>query len=146
MFAHAKLDPSTYTDPELVEHLVERIREKGFTNIAVAEAQSTLGNYYDNRTVQNMASYLGYSATNYRIVDLTLEKEPHDYGGMLGRHFIGPTWRDADFRVSFAKNKTHIFSGYTLTLKNIYGTFPTQDKLKAYHTKRETDWPTIGEP
>jgi uncharacterized protein (DUF362 family) len=143
MFAHAKLDPSTYTDPELVEHLVERIREKGFINIAVVEAQSTLGNYYDNRTVQNMASYLGYTATNYRIVDLTLEKEPHDYGGTLGRHFIGPTWRDADFRVSFAKNKTHIFSGYTLTLKNIYGTFPTQDKLKAYHTKREFDWPTI---
>jgi uncharacterized protein (DUF362 family) len=56
---------------------------------------------------------------------------------------VGPTWRDADFRISFAKNKTHTFANYTLTLKNIYGTLPMQDKLKEYHTKREYDWPTI---
>jgi uncharacterized protein (DUF362 family) len=68
---------------------------------------------------------------------------PYDYGGKLGRHFVGPTWRDADFRISFAKNKTHTFCNYTLTIKNIYGTLPLQDKLKEYHTKREYDWPTI---
>ena len=80
---------------------------------------------------------------NYRIVDLTEEMVPYDYGGRLGKHFVGPTWRDADFRISFAKNKTHTFCHYTLTLKNIYGTLPMQDKLKEYHTKREYDWPTI---
>jgi hypothetical protein len=68
---------------------------------------------------------------------------PYDYGEKLGKHFVGPTWRDADFRVSFAKNKTHVFCHYTLTLKNIYGTLPLQNKLKEYHTKREYDWPTI---
>ena len=68
---------------------------------------------------------------------------PYDYRGRLGQHFVGPTWRDADFRISFAKNKTHTFCHYTLTLKNVYGTLPMQDKLKEYHTKREYDWPTI---
>jgi uncharacterized protein (DUF362 family) len=144
MFCHHIKDISTYTDPELVEALVDRIYEKGFTNITLVEAQSTLGNYYTNREVVTVAKYLGYSTEkNYRIVDLTEEMVPYDYGGRLGKHFVGPTWRDADFRASFAKNKTHVFCHYTLTLKNIYGTLPMQNKLKEYHTKREYDWPTI---
>lgn len=48
-----------------------------------------------------------------------------------------------NFRISFAKNKTHCFCHYTRTLKNIYGTLPMQDKLKEYHSKREYDWSTI---
>jgi uncharacterized protein (DUF362 family) len=144
MYMHSKKDISSYTDPELVEALVDKIADKGFPNITLVEAQSTLGNYYKNREVVKVAEYIGYSRNkNYRIVDLTEEMVPYDYGGKLGKHFVGPTWRDADFRVSFAKNKTHVFCHYTLTLKNIYGTLPLQDKLKEYHTKREYDWPTI---
>jgi uncharacterized protein (DUF362 family) len=144
MFMHAKTDISTYTDPELVEALVDRIAARGFSNIALAEAQSTLGNYYANREVVKVAEYIGYSTRkSYRIVDLTQEMVPYNYGGRLGKHVVGPTWRDADFRISFAKNKTHVFCHYTLTLKNIYGTLPKQNKLKEYHTRREYDWPTI---
>lgn len=144
MYMHSKKDISTYTDPTLVEALVDSIFEKGFTNITLVEAQSTLGNYYKNREVVKVAKYIGYSeGKNYRIVDLTEEMVPYDYGGRLAKHFVGPTWRDADFRISFAKNKTHVFCHYTLTLKNIYGTLPMQNKLKEYHTKREYDWPTI---
>jgi hypothetical protein len=56
---------------------------------------------------------------------------------------VGRSWLDADFRISFAKNKTHSFCYYTLTLKNIYGTLPLENKLLEYHKKREFDWPTI---
>jgi uncharacterized protein (DUF362 family) len=148
MFLHHKKDVSTYTDPALVERLIMRIHEKGFTNITLVEAQSTIGNYFTNREVATVAEYAGYKqnqkiAPLYRIVDLTLEKVDYDYGGRLGKHTVGPTWRDAHFRVSFAKNKTHVFCNYTLTLKNIYGTLPEQNKLLEYHTKREYDWPTI---
>lgn len=144
MFMHSKKDHSTYTDPELVEALVDRISAEGYRNIALVEAQSTYGNYYKNREVLKVAQYIGYSTEkNYRLVDLTEEMVAFDYEGRLGKHFVGPTWRDADIRISFAKNKTHVFSHYTLTLKNIYGTLPMQNKLKEYHTKREYDWPTI---
>lgn len=144
MFMHSRKDISTYTDPALVEALVDKIAARGYPNIALVESQSTYGNYYENREVLKVAQYVGYSLNkNYRIVDLTEEMVPYDYGGKLGRHFVGPTWRDAHFRISFAKNKTHTFCNYTLTLKNIYGTLPMQDKLKEYHTKREYDWPTI---
>ncbi len=144
MFTHSKSDTSSYTDPALVEALVDRIAAKGFTRVTLVEAQSTYGNYYRNREVVKVAEHVGYARNrNYGIVDLTEEMVPHDYGGRLGKHVIGPTWRDADFRISFAKNKTHIFCNYTLTLKNVYGTLPMQNKLKEYHTKREYDWPTI---
>jgi len=144
MYMHSKKDISTYTDPELVEAFVDKIVDKGFLNVTLVEAQSTLGNYYKNREVVKVAKYIGCSTDkNYRIVDLTEEMVPYDYGGRLGKHVVGPTWKDADFRISFAKNKTHVFCHYTLTLKNIYGTLPMQNKIKEYHTKREYDWPTI---
>ncbi|HEX4457656.1 MAG TPA: DUF362 domain-containing protein, partial [Polyangia bacterium] len=49
----------------------------------------------------------------------------------------------ADFRVSFAKNKTHTWAVYTLTIKNIYGALAEQNKLLEYHNKREIYAPTI---
>lgn len=144
MFAYSKYDRTTFTDPELVEHLIGRIHERGLSNIAVVEAQSAYGNYYRNREVEKVALYVGYSRDkNYRIVDLTEEKVLYDFGGRLGRHPVGPTWRDADFRISFAKNKTHTFSYYTLCIKNIYGALAMQNKLKEYHKKREIYRPTI---
>jgi uncharacterized protein (DUF362 family) len=56
---------------------------------------------------------------------------------------VGKTWKDADFRISFAKNKTHISCYYTLTIKNIYGTLPEQNKFREYHADREIDTVTI---
>lgn len=117
MFMYSKDDKSTFTDVALVEHLIKRVKEKGFKNIVIVEAQSTYGNYFKNREVRTVAKYVGYSENGYRIADLTEEMVPYDYKGRLGRHFVGKTWKDADFRISFAKNKTHTFCYYTLTLK-----------------------------
>lgn len=143
MMTYNRQDVTTYTDPELVEHLFDRIAQDGFSNLSLVESQNTYGNYFHKRDVLSVAEYVGYSRKNYKIVDITKEKVEYDYGGSLGRHWVGPTWRDADFRISFAKNKTHSFCYYTLTLKNIYGTLPLQNKLLEYHKKKEFDWPTI---
>jgi uncharacterized protein (DUF362 family) len=143
MMTYNRKDESTYTDPELVEYLFDRLHTRGYTNLAMVESRNTYGIYFENREVAKVAEYVGYQPQNYRICDLTLEKEEYDYGGPLGRHYVGRTWRDADFRISFAKNKTHSFCYYTLTFKNIYGTLPLENKLFEYHKKREYDWPTI---
>lgn len=143
MTAHSRQDPSTITDPELVERLIDGIVEHGFTNTVVVESQNIYSNWFRNRDVVTVASYYGYSLKNYRVVDLTQEMVPYDYGGRLGQHWVGPSWRDADFRISFAKNKTHMFNTYTLTLKNLFGCLPLQAKYKEYHVDREYDWVTI---
>jgi uncharacterized protein (DUF362 family) len=144
MMTYNKIDESTYTDPKLVEHLFNELHKGGYTRLALVESRNTYGLYFDKRGVAEVAKYVGYhQGQNYTICDLTDEMEEYDYGGPLGCHFVGPTWRDADFRISFAKNKTHSFCYYTLTLKNIYGTLPLENKLFEYHKKREIDWPTI---
>ena len=139
MFAYNKSDHTTYTDPELVGHLAERIRDSGFENIAVAEAQSTYGEYFERRSVREMAEYLNYDGKGgYRIVDMTEDvDERRHLGTHLGYHPVSSLWRDADFRISFAKNKTHAYAYYTLTLKNIYGALPMANKFKEYHCKRD---------
>ena len=139
MFAYNRSDHTTYTDPELVGHLAERIRDAGFENIAVAEAQSTYGEYFERRSVREMAEYLNYDGKgSYKIVDMTEDvDERRHLGTHLGYHPVSSLWRDADFRISFAKNKTHAYAYYTLTLKNIYGALPMANKFKEYHCKRD---------
>jgi uncharacterized protein (DUF362 family) len=137
MTASKWLDPNpVYTDPELVEFLVDRLVERGFANIAVVEARNVYDYSYQQRSVRAVAGMLGYTSRGYRIEDLSEQKEPYDYGGVLGQHFVGRTWRDADYRISFAKNKSHWQCFYTGCLKNIYGCLPEADKMRHYHGKK----------
>ena len=89
--------PAEYTDPALVEALARRLRAHGVGDVAVVE--SRIG----PRPVADAAAALGYTSDSYRVVDLSDEMEPFDYGGVLGRAMAGRTWRDADVRISFAK-------------------------------------------
>lgn len=146
MFAYNKRDHTTYTDPGLVLHLVGMLNRAGFRNIAVVEAQSTYGEYFTRRSVREVAEYLGYSGENhtFRLVDLTTDEAEKLYlGPNLGHHPVPLTWKNADFRISFAKNKTHSYAYYTLTLKNIYGALPLADKFSEYHTGRDIYKTTI---
>lgn len=135
MTASLRQDPSpVYTDPEQVGYLCARLRERGLENLAVVEARNVYDYSYQGRSVRAVAGMVGYDpAAGYRIEDLSEQADPFDYGGVLGAHSVGRTWRDADYRISFAKNKTHWQCFYTGCLKNIYGCLPEWDKMKHYH-------------
>ena len=77
------------------------------------------------------------------MVNLTRHAVPHHYNGILGDHFVGTVWKDADFRISFAKNKTHPAGTYTLTLKNIFGSTVYQNKYLDYHKHLEWDMTVV---
>ena len=143
MFMYSKKDISTFTDPTLVEYLVNRIYERGYRNLAVAEARSTYGMFFTNREVKTIAEHIGLSGKNYRIIDLSEDLIPYRYSGKLGDHYVNREWKDADFRISFAKNKTHSYVYYTLTIKNIYGALPSENKFLEYHNKRDIHTTTI---
>jgi len=139
MFSYNRHDHTTYTDPELVHHLVRRLHSRGFAAVYVVEAQSTYGQYFDHRSVREVANYLGYDENvGYRLIDMTEDArgELQDFGPPLGKHPVSPLWKNADFRISFAKNKTHPYAYYTLNLKNIYGALPLPNKFKEYHCGR----------
>ncbi len=136
-FMYSLSDISTFTDPSLVEHLIDKIYGKGYTDIAVVEAQSTYTVFFTNRDVPTLARYIGLRGGRYKVIDLSENTEDHDYGRTLGRHELHPAWRDAGFRISFAKNKTHSYAYYTLTIKNIYGALPRKNKFKEYHCNKD---------
>ena len=143
MFMYSTKDPTTYTDPELVEYLLDRMHERGYRNLAVGEARSTYGAFFTNREVKTVAGYIGLKEKNYRIIDLSEDLEEFQYSGKLGKHWVNREWKAADFRISFAKNKTHVYTYYTLTLKNIYGALPMENKFLEYHHERDIFSTTI---
>ncbi|MBM3501113.1 MAG: DUF362 domain-containing protein, partial [Armatimonadetes bacterium] len=191
VWSRYEVDPANATDPELVLHLVARLRERGYTRLIVGEAQNVYSHWYGagdparGRTAIDVYGWEGvgypidaegYSVDvdrrrdgRFRVVDQTLEAEGHvhDFSEelsfiprtsyrrwlsrflrcpkrrLLGEHPIAPSLRDADFRISFAANKTHTSCFNTLTLKNVYGCFPCPNKFLEYHCKRDFDWPTV---
>lgn len=145
MATHKEEPPVTYVEPDLIHHLVDRLAAKGFKNVKLVESQNMYGNWFVNRDVKNVARVVGLTGVTekgnkYEVVDLTEEMVEHDYGpdSSLKKHFIGPTWRDADYRIDFGKNKTHMSNAYTCALKTIYGCTPMQNKASEYHGLR--DW------
>lgn len=145
VFVTHKNKEAVVTDPELVEMLVDHIRELGFTQIAVCEAQNDIGRMMKNHNVAFVAKEIGYRPNGrYQIVDLTMESVPHGYrytdrkGKVrFWKDTVGKTWRDADFRISFAKCKTHEHDWMTLAVKNVYGCFPNPNKVCRYHIQYE---------
>jgi len=143
MFMYSTKDPSTYTDPQLVEHLMDRMFDRGYRNLACAEARSTYGTFFTNREVKTVARHIGLTEKNYRVIDLSEDLEEYPFSGKLGKHFVNRQWKEADFRIAFAKNKTHSYAFYTLTIKDIYGALPMENKFLEYHHKRDIFSTTI---
>jgi uncharacterized protein (DUF362 family) len=143
MFMYSTKDPSTYTDPQLVEHLMDRLLEKGYRNLICAEARSTYGTFFTNREVKTVARHIGLTEKNYRVVDLSEDLEAYPFSGKLGNHYVNREWKEADFRIAFAKNKTHSYAFYTLTIKDIYGALPMENKFLEYHHNRDIFSTTI---
>jgi uncharacterized protein (DUF362 family) len=143
MFMYSTKDRSTYTDPELIEYLVTAMYDRGYRNLAVGEARSTYGTFFTNREVKTVAEFIGLKGGNYRIIDLSEDLEEYQFSGKLGKHPVNREWKNADFRISFAKNKTHVYTYYTLAIKNIYGALPKENKFLEYHHERDIFSTTI---
>jgi len=116
------------TDPALVERLVAALAEEGFGTVAVVESAVR-----GLPPVADVARDAGYTGAGYRIVDLSEERVPFDYGSVLGVRDAGRSWRDAAFRISFGKAKTQWQCLFTGALANLYGCLPDPDKLASYH-------------
>lgn len=140
MVLTAAADLSCYTDTEMVVHLLRSFYERGFRNLYVVETENVLSQWYENRSVSFVAKCAGYKEEFYTVENLTRNAVPYHFNGALKNHFVGRVWKDADFRMSFAKNKTHPSGTYTLTLKNIFGVMVKQNKYLDYHKHMEWDW------
>ena len=144
-------DDGVTTDAVLVLALVERLHEMGYPDISVVESSNAYELTFTERNpitvmtamglnggvhsyVPARPSMVAHIATSrgrllpYRLVDLGADTTVVKADDMpQGELKLGTAWLQADFRISFAKFKTHVYGGYTLVVKNTYGCLPEGD-------------------
>jgi uncharacterized protein (DUF362 family) len=121
MMGYDRRDRSMITDRELLVELGRFLRECGCNDVAVVEGRNLYDQFYDNRSVLNVAQYFDISSPHFRVVDLSDEQVPHAYFRGMAQYTVGRTWKDADFRISFAKMRTHPVELVHLTIANLEG-------------------------
>ena len=107
MLGYHRKDISPLTDPELVDDLAAYLRELGCSDIALVEGRNIYDHFFRNRTVADVADYFGFRSEDYRIVDTEVDQVQHQYSRGMAQYTIAQTWRDADFRISFPKLRSH---------------------------------------
>jgi uncharacterized protein (DUF362 family) len=112
-------DLSPLTDPELLDDLAVYLRETGCSDIALVEGRNIYDRFFHNRTVRSVADYFGIKSVNYRIVDTEEDQIRHQYSRGMAQYTIARTWRDADFRISFPKLRSHPIEMALLCVGNI---------------------------
>ncbi len=85
------------------------------------EGRNVYDYFYRNRTVEDVARYFGYQSPHYRIVDTTQEQIAHEYFRGMAVYGVGKTWKEADFRITFGKLRSHPSHVAYLALGNVEG-------------------------
>jgi uncharacterized protein (DUF362 family) len=119
MLGYDRRDTSMITDPVLLDALARYLEEIGCTDIAVIEARNIYDQFFRSRTVQDVAAYFGFGSPHYRIVDGSEEQVPHSYQRGLAQYSVARTWKEADFRISFGKMRSHPIELAYLTIGNV---------------------------
>jgi uncharacterized protein (DUF362 family) len=129
---------STGTDPGLVEYLISLLYGRGYENVSIVDGVGSSDCWLENREPTILADLAGYryltaDGKPYSIVNLNENLVDAGFGPdtVLFGSSLGAQWLEADFRISFAKNKTHQEYGYSLGLRSIISVLPLRDK--EYH-------------
>ncbi len=121
MFGYHHKDLSAITDPVLIEALADYLAEQDIQNIVVVEAPNVLDRFYQHRSVHDVAQYFKLDSAHYQIVDVFEEQVPYAYYRGLAQYSVGRTWKEADFRISFGKLRSHPVDLVDLTMGNLEG-------------------------
>ena len=119
MLGYDRRDPSPVTDTELIDDLVAYLREIGCADVVLVEGRNIYDRFFHNRTVHDVARYWGLNANSYRVVDSADEQVPHSYRRGMAQYTIARSWRDADFRISFPKIRSHPIEMALLSVGNV---------------------------
>src|SRR5262249_40598962 len=79
MMGYDRRDKSVITDPTLVDALADYLRQQGCGDIAVVESRNIYDQFFENRSVEEVARYFGIGSGDYRLVDGSAEQVPHSY-------------------------------------------------------------------
>ncbi len=119
MMGYDRCDRSMITDPELLDALAQTLREMGCGHVAVVEARNLYDRFYANRAVADVAAYFGIASPAFEVVDMSEDQITHAYFRGLAQYTVGRTWKEADFRITFGKMRSHPTEQVYLTVGNL---------------------------
>ncbi|HMC23151.1 MAG TPA: DUF362 domain-containing protein [Thermoanaerobaculia bacterium] len=119
MLGYNHKDTSVMSDQTLVEQLARFLRKEGCREVVVIEGPNIYDEFYGRRTVREVAEYFGFASDAYRLVDASEDQVEHAFDRGMAQHTVSRTWRDADFRISFGKMRSHPIELAYLTLGNV---------------------------
>jgi len=122
--------PGSFASIEVVDELVKVIQNAGGTPVVV-DADMIWTEFWQ---VAIEEGYHKWSKQNkIELLNLSESKlAKFDFGGTLKKTTVSKELINADVIISIPTMKTHILTGVTLGMKNMYGTFPQMDKA-VYH-------------
>lgn len=120
----------SFTSIEVVEEVVELVRDAG-GELCVVDADMIWTEFWAVASAQGWKEWA--EKKKVRLVNLSETKLVNfDFGqgSAVGRVLVSKIMVDADVIISIPVMKTHLLTGVTLGMKNMYGTFPEMDKAK----------------
>jgi uncharacterized protein (DUF362 family) len=121
----------TFTDPKLVESLIDLLHDAGYVDVAVANAPNQWAAWVENRDVLVLADLAGYrystpAGRTYEFFDLSEDpaEAPCAGSSILKSIPLSRRWLDAHVRINFAKNKTDEENAFALGLQNLLSITP----------------------
>jgi uncharacterized protein (DUF362 family) len=119
MLGYARKDRSIITDPELLKELANFLRELGCGNAVIVESANIYDQFFEHRSVAEVAAYFGMQECGLPIVDASSDHVPHAYFRGMAQNTISRSWKEADFRISFGKMRSHPIEMAYLTIGNL---------------------------
>ena len=103
MLAYDRRDTSNHVSPEVLAALVKALRAAGATDVAVLDAPNIYDRYFGGRSIQEVAEYLGFDTSNFRLVGATADLIDVDFERGIATTSASREWVDADVRIVLAK-------------------------------------------
>jgi uncharacterized protein (DUF362 family) len=119
MLGYARKDRSIITDPELLGELANFLRELGCGNAVIVESANIYDQFFEHRSVREVAAYFGIQECGLPVVDGSKDQVPHEYFRGMAQNTISRSWKEADFRISFGKMRSHPIEMAYLTIGNL---------------------------
>ena len=126
----------SYTDPMLVEHLMDELDKRGYKNAVIVESENMYAIGFPEHTPDKVGKNIGY--IHYPVINLTINEEPKEcFDGDKPKTHICLSKRmlDADYIINFPKGRNHCIYKMTGALKNMFGTIPVREKIYQFHNK-----------
>lgn len=119
MLGYARKDRSIITDADLLRELAVSLRERGFRNAALVESANIYDQFFQHRSVPEVAAYFGLEECGLPVVDASADQVPHTYFRGMAQNTISRSWKEADFRISFGKMRSHPIEMAYLAIGNL---------------------------